>query len=174
MNGSMNSNENSDEHSNESCVQSVNADLSIAPVSPADLDAITALVLAVARTDIFPGLSEEGQATFLNRVLPDIETCFVSSNFFAIKACQAGKLLGFAALRDGNYLTHLFVDKSVQGAGLGKALLRSVLCKSSSGELSLRSSVNAVPFYERQGFYATGPEAQVNGIRFVPMSLKRE
>lgn len=174
MNGSMNSNENSDEHSNESCVQSVIADLSIAPVSPADLHAITALVLAVARTDIFPGLSEEGQATFLNRVLPDIETCFVSSNFFAIKTCQASKLLGFAALRDGNYLTHLFVDKSVQGAGLGKALLRSVLCKSSSGEVSLRSSVNAVPFYERQGFYATGPEAQVNGIRFVPMSLKRK
>ena len=40
-------------------------------------------------------------------------------------------------------------------------------------EISLRSSVNAVGFYESYGFEATGSEADFNGIRFVPMSLAR-
>ncbi|GAL35330.1 hypothetical protein JCM19240_3700 [Vibrio maritimus] len=39
-------------------------------------------------------------------------------------------------------------------------------------EVSLRSSVNAMSFYEKHGFVATGPESEFNGIRFVPMTLR--
>ena len=37
-----------------------------------------------------------------------------------VKAISDGELLGFAALRDGNYLTHLFVSQPSQGAGVGR------------------------------------------------------
>ncbi|WP_432757997.1 GNAT family N-acetyltransferase [Motilimonas eburnea] len=33
------------------------------------------------------------------------------------------------------------------------------------------SSVNAVGFYQHNGFLATDEEAEFNGIRFVPMML---
>ncbi|MFW1558838.1 GNAT family N-acetyltransferase, partial [Vibrio parahaemolyticus] len=81
--------------------------------------------------------------------------------------------LGFAALRGGNYLTHLFVANSQQGSGLGRTLLNHLLNLTDAREVSLRSSVNAVGFYSRNGFVATGEEAEFNGIRFVPMSLVR-
>jgi len=37
-----------------------------------------------------------------------------------VKAVSNGELLGFAALRDGNYLTHLFVSQPPQGLGVGR------------------------------------------------------
>ncbi|MDN3685554.1 GNAT family N-acetyltransferase [Vibrio sinaloensis] len=52
-------------------------------------------------------------------------------------------------------------------------LLNHLLNQTDAREVSLRSSVNAVEFYNRNGFVATGEEAEFNGIRFVPMSLVR-
>ncbi|QYJ76886.1 GNAT family N-acetyltransferase [Shewanella sp. FJAT-52076] len=151
--------------------QSIDTD--IAPVTKADLEAVMQLVLEVAQQDVLPLFSQEGQETFLNRVLPDVETTFDSSKFIALKACQGSKLVGFAALRDGNFLTHLFVDKSVQGSGLGKTLLSTLLGRTEANEVNLCSSVNAVGFYQHLGFSPTGPQAQKNGVRFVPMRIKR-
>ena len=105
--------------------------------------------------------------------MPDLATTFDDEKFLSIKAVSGGGMLGFAALRDGNYLTHLFVASSQQGSGLGRTLLNHLLNQTDACEVSLRSSVNAVGFYNRNGFVATGEEAEFNGIRFVPMFLVR-
>jgi hypothetical protein len=39
-------------------------------------------------------------------------------------------------------------------------------------QVSVNSSPNAVPIYERLGFASWSPEQTVNGIRFVPMLLE--
>lgn len=102
----------------------------------------------------------------------DLATTFdADDRFLSIKVVSEGRLLGFAALRDGNYLTHLFVSQSSQGLGLGRQLFNLLLNATDAKEVSLRSSINAVVFYERNGFVGTDEEAEFNGIRFVPMTL---
>ncbi|WP_446317821.1 GNAT family N-acetyltransferase [Vibrio vulnificus] len=138
-----------------------------------DLDAVTRLVSEVSTKDVLPLLNEQGKQEYKDRVLPDLASTLDDEKFSSIKAVSGGEVLGFAALRGGNYLTHLFVANSQQGSGLGRTLLNHLLNKTDAREVSLRSSVNAVGFYNRNGFVATGEEAEFNGIRFVPMSLVR-
>ncbi|CZF78451.1 putative acetyltransferase [Grimontia celer] len=138
-----------------------------------DLEAAQELVNSVSEADVMPLFNTQGKAEFKSRILPDLATTFDDSRFYTVIAFNNEKVIGFAALREGNYLTHLFVAKSAQGKGLGKRLLEHVLTTTSSKEISLRSSVNALAFYASQGFEATGEESDFNGIRFVPMRLVR-
>ncbi len=135
-----------------------------------DLRSVIELVASVSQKDILPHFNEEGRETFSSKVLPDVETTFNKTCFETLKVIDNGKLIGFGAIRDRDYITHLFIGNSYQGTGLGKLLLVQLLKLSNSREVRLRASVNAVNFYESQGFRATDKEAQVNGIRFVPMS----
>ncbi|MGF1698484.1 GNAT family N-acetyltransferase [Vibrio lamellibrachiae] len=147
--------------------------MEIQKVITTDLDAVTMLVSEVSEKDVLPFLNTQGKQEYKERVLPDLASTLDNNKFLSIKAVSGEELLGFAALRDGNYLTHLFVSSSSQGSGLGGDLLNHLLSKTDAKEISLRSSVNAVGFYSRNGFTATGEEAEFNGIRFVPMSLVR-
>lgn len=147
--------------------------MEIQKITKEDLVAVTNLVSEISEKDVLPLLSEDGKQEYKNRVLPDLSTTFDEERFLSIKVVSNGDMLGFAALRDGNYLTHLFVSSSQQGSGLGRELLNYLLNHTDASEISLRSSVNAVGFYNRCGFEATGDEASFNGIRFVPMSLVR-
>jgi len=148
--------------------------MEIQKVVKADLDAVTSLVSEVSKNDVLPLLNARGKQEYKERVLPDLATIFDDERFLSVKAVSEGELVGFAALRSGNYLTHLFVSSSLQGAGLGRDLLSYLLHQTEANEISLRSSVNAVGFYRRNGFEVTGEESEFNGIRFVPMSLVRK
>ena len=145
--------------------------MEIQRVNLTDLEVVTNLVKKVSEVDVLPLFNSQGQQEYKERVLPDLVTTFDEDKFLSIKAVSKGKLLGFAALRDGNYLTHLFVSHSSQGSGLGRQLLGFLLDATDAKEVSLRSSINAVGFYKHNGFVATGEEAEFNGIRFVPMSF---
>ena len=145
--------------------------MEILKVKETDLEAVTQLVSEVSKVDVLPLLNTQGQQEYKQRVLPDLATTLDDEKFVSVKAVANGKILGFAALRSGNYLTHLFVSNAAQGKGVGRDLLRFVLQTTDANEISLRSSVNAVNFYRHHGFVATGEEAEFNGIRFVPMSL---
>ncbi|WP_369920666.1 GNAT family N-acetyltransferase [Marinomonas polaris] len=147
--------------------------MDIQKVDIADLELVKHFIGQVSAVDVLPNFNDQGKAEYKARVLPDIVTTFDIERFQTLKAVCAGEIVGFGALRDGNYLTHLFVSKLVQGQGIGKRLLSALLNTTEAKEISLRSSVNAVGFYESYGFEATGSEADFNGIRFVPMSLAR-
>ncbi|MDF4415071.1 GNAT family N-acetyltransferase [Vibrio parahaemolyticus] len=147
--------------------------MEIQKVLKTDLDAVTRLVSEVSAKDVLPLLNAQGRQEYKDRVLPDLASTLDDEKFSSIKAVSGGEVRGFAALRGGNYLTHLFVANSQQGSGLGRTLLNYLLNQTDAREVSLRSSVNAVGFYNRNGFVATGEEAEFNGIRFVPMSLVR-
>lgn len=148
--------------------------MDIQKATSADTETIQALISAISEIDVLPLFSADGQREYKQHVLPDIATTMDESRFVTLKALNAHQLVGFAALRDGNYLTHLFVAKQTQGCGLGKQLLDAVLASTSAKEISLRSSLNAAGFYRRYGFKATGEEAAFNGIRFIPMTLIRD
>ena len=146
--------------------------MDIQKVDMADLELVKHFIGQVSAVDVLPHFNDQGKAEYKARVLPDIVTTFDIERFQTLKAVCAGEIVGFGALRDGNYLTHLFVSKSMQGQGIGKRLLSALLNTTGSTEISLRSSVNAVGFYKSYGFEVTGNEADFNGIRFVPMSLQ--
>ncbi|WP_338165808.1 GNAT family N-acetyltransferase [Vibrio sp. 10N] len=145
--------------------------MELSTVSRNDIDNIVSLVKNVAECDVLPLLSDQGKSEFITRVLDDLELTLDGSTFLAVKAVTDGELIGFGALRNGNYLTHLFVSKQHQGMGIGKLLLDHLIASTNQPDISLRSSVNAASFYEQLGFVATGGESEYNGIRFVPMQL---
>lgn len=142
-------------------------------VTNKDLTAVKQLIITVSNSDVLPLLNTQGQQEYQKVILPGIEVTFDQANFTSIKALLNGRLVGFAALREGHYLTHLFVDKSAQGKGVGKQLLDQLLGLTTADTITLRSSINAVNFYRSYGFHTTGDEADFNGIRFVPMGLQR-
>ncbi|MDP2572268.1 GNAT family N-acetyltransferase [Vibrio penaeicida] len=143
--------------------------MDIKKVEEIDMAAVVELVEKVANSDILPHFNEKGRLTFISKVLPDLKTAFDESKFYSVKAVENGKPIGFGALREGSYITHLFVDTKQQRSGIGKKLLQHLLDHSEAGHVSLNASVNAVSFYESQGFEITDSESEVNGIRFVPM-----
>lgn len=145
--------------------------MDIKTIGDSDLDEVVELVSRVSHEKILPFLSEEGRVNFTDKILPGIKTTFDSSDFNSVKVIDNNKIIGFGAIRDGNYITHVFVDGDYQGKGVGRALLKHLLQFISVNEVSLRASINAVGFYESQGFIATAEEADVGGIRFVPMSF---
>ncbi|MCG6221060.1 GNAT family N-acetyltransferase [Vibrio diabolicus] len=134
-----------------------------------DLGLVVDLVTRVSLANIVPYFSVRGQTTFASKILPDVETAFDKVRFQSVKATIGNELVGFGAIRDKEYITHLFVDVNYQGNGFGKLLLKHMLALSNGREVRLRASVNAVKFYKSQGFVATGTETEVSGIRFVPM-----
>tara|TARA_Y100001956_G_scaffold82553_1_gene103977 strand:- start:788 stop:1234 length:447 start_codon:yes stop_codon:yes gene_type:complete len=147
--------------------------MEIQRVNNEDLTAITNLVEAVSKVAVLPHFNEQGKQAYIARVLPDIKTTFDNDDFVTVKAISNDTLLGFAAMRAGNYLTHLFVSHQVQRRGIGQTLLQHLLNSTDAQEIKLRSAVNAVDFYLKHGFEITEQEGEFNGIRFVPMSLVR-
>ncbi|HDY7809575.1 TPA: GNAT family N-acetyltransferase, partial [Vibrio vulnificus] len=68
-----------------------------------DLDAVTRLVSEVSTKDVLPLLNEQGKQEYKDRVLPDLASTLDDEKFSSIKAVSGGEVLGFAALRGGNY-----------------------------------------------------------------------
>ncbi len=147
--------------------------MKIQQVNSTDIDAVTSLVSEVSDIDILPLFNSQGQQEYKKHVLPDLVTAIDDRRYLSVKAVSGGKLVGFAALRDNNYVMYLFVDKSTQGTGVGSQLLHFLLNTTDAKEINLRSSINAVGFYIRNGFKPSGDESEFNGIRFVPMTLER-
>lgn len=141
--------------------------------SSQDYPHIASLVEKVARLSILPTLNQEGQNYFLTRIVPDLHQVFGSDNYVTYKMQSRHEIVAFAAIRDGDYITHLFVDAQCQGAGVGKALLQKLL-ENARGPVRLRSSINAVDFYRSQGFTATHAEESINGLLYVRMAWHNE
>jgi N-acetylglutamate synthase-like GNAT family acetyltransferase len=93
--------------------------------------------------------------------------------FDLIAAERAGCLVGAAQLdpADGR-LRALFVDGAWQGRGIGAALVAEVEARAvrhGLRRLHGAMSLNAVPFYARQGFLPCAGPTQLTGRIFVPV-----
>lgn len=88
-----------------------------------------------------------------------------------------GALLGFAVLdAAGNEVDALFVDPDHGGQGIGQALMQRLLAMADPDRvLVLSASLNAVPFYQRQGFLIEREEAypHPSGVALASVKMRR-
>jgi GNAT superfamily N-acetyltransferase len=80
------------------------------------------------------------------------------------------KLMGVLAVSEKNHIKYFFVHPLFQKMGVGKKLWGFALSiKAFGNSLAVRSSIFAVPVYERLGFKAIGPLNFINGIAYQTM-----
>ena len=80
-------------------------------------------------------------------------------------------LVGVLAMRGGSHIALFFVEREMQGKGVGRALFSAARAACPGDFMTVNSSPYAVDVYRRFGFEATAPEQVNKGIRFVPMKL---
>lgn len=80
-------------------------------------------------------------------------------------------IVGYIAIVNRNHLCHLFVNSARQGKGIARQLWDYACQQSGSDHYSVRSSLYAVPVYERFGFKVCGPVGIKDGIAFQPMEV---
>lgn len=93
-----------------------------------------------------------------------------AENMDWIVAVQENKIAGVLAVGDNSNVKYFFVHPAYQKLGIGKQLWNSALCNSVLGKsLTVRSSLNAVPVYERLGFKAVEAPEEFNGLHYQTM-----
>ena len=85
-------------------------------------------------------------------------------------AVQEQTLVGVLAVSDKSLVKYFFVHPTYQKLGVGKKLWHFALHSGTLGNsLLVRSSLFAVPVYERLGFKAIGSPKESNGMRYQNM-----
>ena len=146
------------------------------PAGADDASAISALILSLQ-----PYLTIEadgsGAEEFLVSLSPDIiRRNLQDENYRYQLAFDGDVLAGVVAVRDNSHLFSLYVGSPWHGQGVGKRLWEvardGALARGNAGSFTVNSSTFAEGMYRHLGFTATGPVAEMHGIRFVPMRLE--
>ncbi|MFZ6756546.1 GNAT family N-acetyltransferase [Undibacterium sp. Ji50W] len=141
-----------------------------------DAKIISDLVMLFAK-DFSINPDGSGADLFHQSVSETAERAYLAdSRYHFILAMRDDTLAGFIALRDHSHLFHLFVAPAFQGQGLATVLWqRARQYAASQGHgtgITVNSSLNAIPVYERFGFKATSKVVEMHGIAFLPMQFQ--
>ncbi|MBE9009834.1 GNAT family N-acetyltransferase [Pseudanabaenaceae cyanobacterium LEGE 13415] len=137
-----------------------------------DPNAALEVVKQVVEQFVLPTLSEEGKETFPVTLAKNMPVMFSDANveIFGMQTDQG--LAGYIAVGRKTHIHHLFVRADQQQKGIGRMLIDFVEQRSRASnipQLTVRASLNAVPFYEKCGFETTADTQEINGIKFQPM-----
>jgi len=133
-----------------------------------DAAPLSALIESVARRFCF-NPAQQVPAWFQASVTPTaVAECIASAEYRYWVAERDRQLLGMIAMRNANHIHHLFVLPQVHGQGIAGRLWARAKAEC-SGVVTLRSSLYAVPVYERFGFVKSGPQAEKDGLAYQPM-----
>lgn len=106
---------------------------------------------------------------FIDSIKPDVlQPLIVSDDYLWLIAMERGELTGVLALFEGNLVKYFFVHPKFHRRGVARALWQQVTHELRS-EISVRSSLFAVPFYEKLGFKTVGEVKFFNGVSFQTM-----
>ena len=129
--------------------------------SPAIIDEWAPAVIARERVETFQRWIEHGE-----------ESIVVATD-------SAGKIIGFGSIVPTNSeLRAVYVDAAYGGQGVGRALLARLEELARQGglaELRMDASINAVPFYEANGFISLerGEHAMPSGARMACVRMRK-
>lgn len=89
--------------------------------------------------------------------------------------CEQGSdICAYLAMRDGNYLYHLFTAEAYQRQGLARDLWLHAVTETAAPVIKLSSSIYAVPVYQCLGFECAGEPSDFEGYRYQPMRWRRK
>ena len=83
-----------------------------------------------------------------------------------------GEMAGYLAFKGNSHLYHLFVSEKYQGKGISRDLWNYATKECVADCYSLRSSLYAIPIYQKFGFKVIGEAGEKDGIGFQPMELR--
>jgi GNAT superfamily N-acetyltransferase len=141
--------------------------------SPADAEAIAGLITSF-QDELTDDPSGAGAEEYFASVSVQAERDYLASERYRyLLAYSDSQLAGFIAIRDSSHLFHLFVERSHQRQGIARRLweraLRQLCAPGSDGNLTVNSSLSAVPVYQAFGFVPAGSIQKMHGISFLPM-----
>ncbi|MET3585801.1 putative acetyltransferase [Pseudorhizobium tarimense] len=144
------------------------ADLAIRPYSPTDKAAVLDIWLATS-TIAHPFFSSEQlqeQRVLVGDVYLEKAETWVAE--------MDGTVVGFIGLLD-TWIGGLFVSPSVQGKGVGRALVDHAIALKKELALEVyETNMNAIGFYERLGFSTAGRrDTDDNGLPFPLLKMRR-
>ena len=112
--------------------------------------------------------SKEGIETFCNFV----DNKKITKSFKVYGAFEDNILKGLIATdRRKRHINLFFVDKDLQGKGIGKELMSIVVNDNENSYITVNSSRYGVPVYEKLGFIKMEKEKEQDGLKFTPMKL---
>ena len=97
-----------------------------------------------------------------------LKPLIVSDDYLWLIAVERGQVTGVLTLFEGNLVKYLFVHPKFQRKGVARALWQKAIPELRS-EISVRSSLFAVPFYEKRGFKKVGEVKFFNDVSFQTM-----
>lgn len=142
----------------------------VRPALDADAPAISALILSTSLSCCFdsaypcPDWYESTVTT--NQIVNLLQ----NEEMIWLLAEQDSKVIGVLAIHTHSHVKYFFVHADHHRQGIGKSLWAFALHANALGEtISVRSSLFAVPIYERLGFSVSAPRQEFNGMRFQAM-----
>ncbi|MGC0882458.1 GNAT family N-acetyltransferase [Pantoea agglomerans] len=106
---------------------------------------------------------------FIDSIKPDaLQPLIVSDDYIWLIAVERGEVTGVLTLFEGNLVKYLFVHPKFQRKGVARALWQRAIPELRS-EISVRSSLFAIPFYEKREFKKVGEVKFFNGVSFQTM-----
>jgi ribosomal protein S18 acetylase RimI-like enzyme len=80
-------------------------------------------------------------------------------------------IIGYISIEDNSHIYHLFVDRYHQGKGIARQLWSEVQKICPSSKYTVRSSMYAVPIYQKFGFIKSGIIGEKDGLNYQPMEF---
>ena len=148
-------------------------------MSPGEEEKVINIVSTVFNEFVALQYSEEGVIEFYKYANTRALAERSKINHFTIIAEQDNEPVGIIEIRNNNHIPLFFLKPQFQKKGLGKQLLHYAIevCSQNNTDLqklTVHATPNAVQAYEKMGFIPENTEQCINGIKFVPMSLKIE
>jgi GNAT superfamily N-acetyltransferase len=121
--------------------------------------------------------SDEGNRFFYDWINPSrIAERQKQQNNILLAIIDTG-LAGMIEIRDGRFISLLFVDKEYHGQGIAKKLVEEALkeCLARDAKIEtvfVHASPFSIPVYEKLGFEASGEMKEEHGIKYLPMKME--
>ncbi|MDO4489042.1 MAG: GNAT family N-acetyltransferase [Eubacteriales bacterium] len=117
-----------------------------------------------------PNYPEDARQMFKNAIYDEKYLSMLS----AYGAYEDNEPAGIIATREaGRHVALFFVAGKYHRQGIGRRLFEAMLKDNPKDELTVHSSLYAVPVYERLGFIRTGDVQSEDGITYLPMKYVR-
>ena len=136
----------------------------------ADASDVSKLIASTSETCCF-SQAKPCPDWYLNSIQTQaIETLIASERMVFLLAAHDQAVAGVLAIEDKSFIKYFFVHTKRQNMGIGKLLWQFAQRNGAFGAtLKVRSSLFAVPVYERLGFKSTEPPGCFNGLHFQSM-----